>query len=249
MTSIVYGIVHARRASREVLPQGLDGAPIAAVEHGAVAALLSPLSDPTSGAKGAERALAYADVVARLHRRMTILPMRFGCFVPRPEAAAEFLRRYGREFADALETIEGCDEMGLRILLPGGSRAGGHSAARTGVGYLADRRRFYEEQDRADRIGGAWAERAKEAFAGIFRDSSWEHVDRPEGLLLSLSFLVERSKATEFLEACRKFRREHAAEVASICTGPWPPYVFVAGLVKPEAAARAEREFIASWKG
>ncbi|HEY0839017.1 MAG TPA: GvpL/GvpF family gas vesicle protein, partial [Vulgatibacter sp.] len=201
-----------------------------------------------AGAAGAERALEYARVVGRLHGRMTILPMRFGCFVRRREAAKEFLRSHEREFSEALATLEGCDEVGLRVLLPG-SRAIERSDARTGTAYLADRRRYYERQALAERTCSAWAERARAAFAGMFRHSSWEHVDRPEGVLLSLSFLVEKSVTPAVLEACRKFRSEHAAEVASICTGPWPPYVFVAGLVKPETVDRAEREFIATWKG
>lgn len=246
MTSIVYGIVDARRVAEGSLPAGLEGAELFAVTHGSLAALLSPLVEAPAGA---ERALDFADVVGRLHDRMTILPMRFGCFVRHPEAAAEFLRRYEREFSGALDALEGCDEMGLRILVPGGSRVDERSEARTGKAYLADRRRFYEEKDRAERIGRAWAERAEAAFAGRFRHSSREQVERAEGTLLSLSFLVERSRVREFLEACRKFRREHAGEIAAACTGPFPPYVFVAGLIKSEAAARAERDLFERLKG
>lgn len=246
MTSIVYGIVEARRVAEGDLPPGLDDAALVSVERGSLAALLSPVDEASAGA---ERALAYADVIGRLHRRMTILPMRFGCFVRHRDAAGELLRRYEREFSDALATLEGCDEMGLRVLVPVDSQAGARSEARTGKAYLAERRRYYEEQDRAERIGRVWADRAEAAFAGRFRHSSWEHVDRPEGMLLSLSFLVERSQTPAFLEACRKFRSEHASEVAAICTGPWPPYVFVTGLIKPDTAARAERDLFERMKG
>ena len=248
--SIVYGIVSARRAAEETLPVGLGDAALIPVEHGHLAALLSEYPEDAAASAGVEQALAYAQVVERLHRRMTILPMRFGCFVRRPDAAAEFLRRHEEEFSDALARLEGCDEIGLRLLLPPGSRAAEPtpsdegSDSRTGTAYLADRRRFYERQALEERSCRAWVERAEEAFAGTFRHSSWEHAARPEGTLLSLSFLVEKAQTRAFLDACRKFRSEHAGEVAAICTGPLPPYVFVAGLVKPGTAARAEREFL-----
>jgi len=250
VTSIVYGIVSARRAAEDALPPGLGDARLVAVEHGDLAALLSPYSEELAESAGAEQALAYAHVVGQLHRRMTILPMRFGSFVRRAETAAEFLRKYEEEFSDALATLEGCDEFGLRLLLPPSPHAaeaeppGERADAREGASYLADRRRFYDRQAKEERTCGAWAERAEEAFAGMVRRSSWERAARPEGTLLSLSFLVEKADAHAFLEACRKFRSEHAGEVAAICTGPLPPYVFVAGLVKPSTAARAEREFL-----
>lgn len=250
---IVYGIVDARRAASEDLPTGLDGAGLVAIRHGRLAVLLSPRSE-TAESAGVDQALAYAEVVGQLHRRMTILPMRFGCFVGRPERAAEFLRRHESEFSEALATLEGCDEMGLRILLPGEGEpvsevgaAEGRPEMPTGTAYLASRRRFYEQQARAERTCRRWVERARAALTGLYRDSSWEFAARPEGILLSVSFLVERSKAPAFMEACRTFRRDHSA--TSICSGPWPPYVFVAGLAKPEVASQAEREFLQPSKG
>ncbi|HWV37876.1 MAG TPA: GvpL/GvpF family gas vesicle protein [Vulgatibacter sp.] len=247
MTAIVYGVAEARRLAEEELPRGLDGAKLVAVEHGDLAALLSRV-ERGAGHADAERALAFADVVDRLHRRMTILPMRYGCFLPRPEAAKAFLRRHERELGEALAALDGCEEVGLRLLLPRRSGRAGRSDAPTGRAYLLARRRFYEEQDRAEQTARAWAERAETALAGGFRESRREHVDRPDGTLLSLSFLVERSETAAFLEACGRFRSELPGEIAAVCTGPFPPYVFVAGLIEPDPA-RAERELFERLKG
>lgn len=248
--SIVYGIVDAKRATSEDLPDGLNEERIFAVEEGRLAALVSQLPEELAESAGVEQALLYARVVERLHRRMTILPMRYGCFVYQPQQVSEFLRRHQAEFSDALTTIEGCDEMGVRILLPGApatreqfdrETSVGASDKAKGVAYLEARRRFYERQAREEQACREWAERAKMAFSGMFRHSSWEFVARPEGTLLSLSFLVERSEVPAFKEVFSRFRREQS--VTAICSGPWPPYVFGAGLAKPDMAAQAEAEF------
>lgn len=243
MRSIVYGVVDARRAVDEPLPAGWNGADIIAVQHGGLAALLSPFAEEPGGSADVERALAFARVVSRLHRRMAIVPMRFGSLVRREEEAAEFLRQHEGELADALAEVEGCDEMGLRILIRDPEAAAAETVpepplpqGHAGVAYLERRRRFYERQERAERVCDVRAERAEAAFSGLFRQVRREHVPCPEGRLLSLSFLVERPRVDAFIEACRVFRQESSWE--AICSGPWPPYSFVPALAKTTPAAQ-----------
>lgn len=250
---IVYGIVDAERAAGADLPTGLDGSEIVVVPHGSVAALLSPVSDePASGERSEstdiDRALAFAGVVGKLHRLMTILPMRYGSFVYQAENAGEFLRRHESEFSEALASLEGCDEMGVRMLLPGVDESGagtvgepsrGSDAPSPGLAYLEGRRKHYQWQERAEQTCREWAERAAEGFAGLFRRIHWEYVVRPEGILLSLSFLVDRSRVPAFVEAFQRFEQSHP--VTAICTGPLPPYVFVAALSR-DTAMGAEME-------
>ena len=254
--SIVYGIVDANRAEETELPPGLRGAELDQVRHGDLAALLSPLPDGAGEAAGIEQALAYARIVERLHHELTIVPMRYGCFVTRKEQVEEFLRRNEDEFLKALASIEGCDEVGVRLLLPrtetreegtAGAAAEAGADSAPGAGYLSARRRYYDQQAEAEAICRGWAERVQAVFGGMFRQSSWEYIVRPEGMLLSLSFLVEKPRVAAFQRAFHEFRRAHA--VGAICSGPWPPYVLVAGLAQPDVAAQAELQFLQRKKG
>jgi len=249
--SIMYGILDARQAAKEALPPGLSQAPLMAVKHGNLAAAISPVAEELASSAGIEQALEYARVVEQLHRRLAVLPMRYGCFVHHPEQVVEFLHRYEQQFSDALAQVEGCDEMGLRILFQESDVAEppeqtgaptGADAQTRGRAYLDNRRRFYAQQTRVDRAARRMAERAQAAFSGLFVRCTWDHAARPDGQLLSMAFLVERPKLAEFRRAFLRFQKDGPGKV--MCSGPWPPYGFVADLAKPAIAALAELEHL-----
>lgn len=253
MRWLLYAIAGAHRASRASLPPGLEGARLFAMGQGPLAAILAPVSEEVLRSPGPTAALAYARIVGELHRRMTVLPMRFGSIVIRRSDVAAFLRRHERELADALARVEGCDEMGVRILLPHPAAQSGEGAAASvatavapGTAYLASRRAFYDRRAAIERLCRSWGERAEADFAGLFRSSSWEHAVRPEGRLVSLSFLVERPNVAAFRRAFRTFRERSSAR--TICTGPWPPWSFAAGL-RDHPPASAAPPFLAQQKG
>jgi len=64
------------------------------------------------------RAMAFARVVEALHAAGTVLPMRYGCLLDAPDEVMELLRRRRGEFLASLDRLEGCAEMGIRVLLP-----------------------------------------------------------------------------------------------------------------------------------
>ncbi len=251
MKSLVYGVLDARAATQAALPPGLNHAPLTAVKHGDLAAAISPVAEELAASAGIEQALEFARVVEQLHRRLPVLPMRYGCFVHHPEQVVEFLRRYERQFWDALAQVAGCDEMGLRILFqasevvepPEQAAAPAESDAQTrGRAYLDNRRRFYSQQTRMERAARRMAERAQAAFSGLFVRSNWDQTARPDGQLLSMAFLVERPRLAEFRRAFLRFQQDCPGKV--MCSGPWPPYGFVADLAKPAVAALAELEHL-----
>lgn len=251
MKSIVYGILDARQAEQEALPPGLSQAPLMAVRHGNLAAALSPVAEELASSAGIEQALAYARVVEQLHHRLAVLPMRYGCFVHHPEQVVEFLHRHEQEFSDALAQVAGRDEMGLRILFQESDlaepleRPGAPTEANAqarGRAYLDDRRRFYAQQTRADHAARRVAEQAQAAFSGLFVRVTWNHAARPDGQLLSMAFLVERPELAGFRRAFHRFQNDFPGKV--MCSGPWPPYGFVADLARPAVAALAELEHL-----
>lgn len=260
MKYLVYAIADAERVRQAPLPVGLDEAPLMTVEHGALAALLSPVSEERAATAGLEQAIEYGRVVEQLHRRLPVLPMRYGCFVFRPEQAEEFLGRHAQEFAGALARVAGREEMGIRVLVPPAEAAtpGVPAAARAGPAptgasrldgraYLARRRELYAQREHRDEATRQMAERVQAAFAGLYTDCTWEHAAHPEGELLSLAFLVERTQLAAFRQAFLRFQRDGPPTV--MCSGPWPPFSFVAGLARPSMAALAELEHLQHQKG
>ncbi len=80
-----------------------------AIVHGeAPADVLSP---------GVATIEAYAALVAAIHERETVLPLRFGSVHDSTSSLDDWLRVRGDEWRSILDDVDGCDEMGLRILL------------------------------------------------------------------------------------------------------------------------------------
>ena len=229
MKHLLYGIARAEAAARARLPVGLDEAPLSAVEHGELAAILAPVEEPREASAGIEHAVQFARVVEQLHRRLPILPMRYGCFVHQPAQAAELLREHAAQFSEALDLVAGREEMGIRLLIEREhTRAEATSPSPTvssGRAYLAARQSFYAQQARSQERAQQLAEEARTAFNGLFTRFTWEHVPRPEGDMVSLAFLVEREKVAEFRRAFLRF--QHERQPRAMCSGPWPPWGFV----------------------
>ena len=70
------------------------------------------------------RVRAYERVVSSCHRRGTVVPMRYGCVVEQESQVIEMLSAQGSHYEALLQELEGCVEMGLRVLLPSGPWAG-----------------------------------------------------------------------------------------------------------------------------
>ena len=70
------------------------------------------------------RVRAYERVVSSCHRRGTVVPMRYGCVVEQESQVMEMLSAQGSHYEALLQELEGCVEMGLRVLLPSGPWAG-----------------------------------------------------------------------------------------------------------------------------
>jgi len=186
----------------------------------------------------------YERVVLSYHHRGAVVPMRYGCVVEQESQAIQLLEEHGPRYEALLKELDGCVEMGLRVLLPSGPWAavipGGPEARREvdgpcppdpaaaadrlGLTYLTARKAHYASQDRWTKEYRQAAQRCRDQFAGLYVKYTTE-APSPRLPLHSLYFLVPRPAVESFRQA---FLHLTASEPARLLlSGPWPPYNFV----------------------
>jgi len=243
MNCLCYCICHHPGPELSGALLGVGGRPVYQVVHRHLSAAVSMMARADLAAD-LLRVRAYEKVVASLHRHRTVIPLRYGCFLEQESQVRQILEEHGPQYEALLKELEGCVEMGLRVLLPAGSFAATSppgsagcredarphpmmpSAApnRPGLVYLTVRKAHYAHQDRWTREHRQAADRCLAQFAGLFVKSKTEGPS-PRLPLLSLYFLVPRGAVASFRQA---FRRLAATEPARLLlSGPWPPYNFV----------------------
>lgn len=253
MSYLLYCIIRQREGQTPGPLQGVDGQPVRLIEQGGLAAAISlapahPAADPA-------RILAYAGVIEAFHRASPAagaIPMRYGTLFPGQPQVARFLADRSREQAALLQEVEGCEEMGIRLLMPVPATPSGRRSpqrgerptspdAPSGKAYLAARRARYAEAKRVTEEMQHWAERCRRSLSGLFIKSVDEkrticdpQTQTPKALL-SLYFLVPRAFLPTFHQRCRELLA--AVPTQLLLSGPWPPYNFV--LPKSATAKRA----------
>ena len=222
---------------------GVGGRPVYQVAHRGLSVALSEIGladlDPDI-----PRVRAYERVVLSYHRRGAVVPMRYGCVVEQESQAIRLLEEHGLHYEALLQELDGCVEMGLRVLLPsgpwamvipGGPEAGREvagpcppdpaaAADRLGLTYLTARKAHYASQDRWTTEYRQAAERCREQFTGMYVKCTTEPPS-PRLPLLSLYFLVPRPMVESFRQAFRQLTESESARL--LLSGPWPPYNFV----------------------
>jgi hypothetical protein len=177
--------------------------------------------------------------VAAFHADRTVVPMRFGCLLAHESQVSRLLQEHAGHYRALLQELQGCAEMGIRLLLPapdlakpagltgpGGapSPTGNGATAAPGSAYLLARKSYFDQQDRESQAQRQIAEQCLAHFAGRFKRFRSEN--RCLGWpLLSLYFLVPGSSLDAFCQAFRTFSPASGAK--ALLSGPWPPYNFV----------------------
>jgi len=237
MTCLLYGIVFSQSGdcgcghSPPGLPPGVGGAPVRLIEEGGLGAAVSWI-EPPDLTPNVARVLSYEKVVEALHADRAVLPMRYGCLLGEEPQVVELLRVHGEEYAAILRGLDGCVEMGVRILLhtesfsrcppsPSGSETEGAS----GRAYLTDRAARYAREEEVARALAAVTERLRGALDELAERTETDRSLRADRGLSSLYFLVKRGAVESFREAFRRIERAEPARL--LLSGPWPPYNFV----------------------
>lgn len=195
---------------------GLHGAPLQRIDGGGLAAVVS--EHAVTPELDEELLWAHEQVVEELMSFATILPLRFGSSVERPEALVAMMEERREEFLAALERVRGAVEISVRAELPAPGVGDPASRAESGTAYLRERaERERRSKDAADLVHRPLAALARRSLPPA-------HLRDPRQF--KAAYLVEEAG----VEAFGGRVAELNADLEGIrvgCTGPWPPYSFV----------------------
>ncbi|MCX5648307.1 MAG: GvpL/GvpF family gas vesicle protein [Planctomycetota bacterium] len=234
MKHLVYCVLRDAQAARGVVAVGVEGSRVSLMAEDGLAAAFSLVPEMCL-APSVSRAAAYARVVQVFHETATVLPFRYGCFLEDAGAVVELLRARRREFRESLEELDGCVEMGVRVLLSGRDSGTCRKAAHapnlsSGKAYLADRKTHYVRKDGDDEESVAATERVRQAFKELVVKSEAETSCTDGRRLVSVFFLVPRGNVGRFHTTFRQLQSAGCCAGRSpqgmLVTGPWPPYSF-----------------------
>lgn len=228
----LYCIVPAERPLPDRL--GLDGALVSAAAAAGVACWFSSHEQaptPTAARLRAHNAVA----AAAMDELCTPVPLRYGQALPDPAALTLELERSGAEWAALLARFAGHAEFGVRVETAAGALAAAREEearemhtpeTNPGTRYMASlaRRHAAAADRRAE--GERIAAQIRERAAGVIRDCRVEYLTTPEGLI-SMANLVAWNGVATYHAGVDEVRTAHG-ELQFLCTGPWPPYSFVA---------------------
>lgn len=234
MTCLLYGIVFSQSGdyacghSLPLLPAGVGGAAVKFIKEGGLGAAVSWI-DSSELTPNIARVLSYGKVVEALHADRAVIPMRYGCLFREQSEVVELLRVHSRQYAAILCGLDGCVEIGVRVLLPAepsGRYPDSVTTKVTGRSYLSARAACYAKEEQEVRALAATTERLRGTLVGLAERTETDRCIRAGRGLCSLYFLVRREQLESFRQAFRWIERAESARL--LLSGPWPPYNFVA---------------------
>jgi hypothetical protein len=217
------------------MPPGISGQPVFLVAGNGLYAAVSMVAD-SELAPVISRLLAYAKVLESLHRRYTIIPMRYGCLFEEEAQIRRLLEQECGTYQALLEELKDCVEMGLRVLLEdeGTKEAPASSlplcspqliSPSSGTAYLAAQKDRYAAKDQANVVQAGIVSEILSSLSGLFLRSKQES-SRVEGrLLISFYFLVPIGVVDSFRRMSGNLHIKESEKI--LLSGPWLPYNFV----------------------
>jgi len=223
----VYGVAERGRTLRA---SGVVDAAVCTVEHGSLAAIVSPVPSLHLRAKRRD-ILAHQDVLQRVFAKGTVIPFRFGTVLAGEDAVvSELLEPRHDDFARLLDRLDGVVELSVRAY------------------YVEDAvlREIIRDDSKVARLKGQAsdvtlgeavanalvAKRAAEG-AGIERalrplaEDAVIEAPRTEYELFRGAFLVRRADIDAFDAQMNELAAERDGTVVFKYVGPLPPHSFV----------------------
>jgi len=244
----VYGIVDSH-GFETICGEGHEAGDIVSLSCGAFAAAVSVYSVRTIEATP-QNVWHHERILERLMQDHTVLPLRFGTICPDADALREFLVHSTNELLNDLERVRGKVELALRIMddnrgvelpgvfprapnrqpsnaVPGSLKASNDDEpVGRGAAYLRAILRQHRGELAREDCGKQMGQMLRRRLDTVLQDVvCTAPADTSAGYRVSC--LVERDRVPAFADALEHFREDHP-RFAVTCTGPWPPYSFVA---------------------
>ena len=170
MKYLLYCIMRDRAAPPKNIPGGVRGKPIAYISCNQLSAAVSTVLQQDL-APDVPRLVAYGEVIAAFHREGAVIPLRYGSVLEDRPRGRQLLEKYYARYSALLGELEGCVEMGIRILPAAGDarplspsirdkqpQLSPGTAPHAGRAWLAERKNHYA-------AGEQFAEASREVIA------------------------------------------------------------------------------------
>jgi hypothetical protein len=146
-----------------------------------------------------------------------VLPGRLGRGFSDVDELAQSVRAQADRLERALRRVEGCVELGLRVLEP--ATESPSAVGQNGADYLTGRLARKRELER----------RALELHEPLSRvaQASARREGRLPGEVLEAAYLLPADDVDRFRDELSRLERSQNG-LDFVCTGPWPPYTFAA---------------------
>jgi Gas vesicle synthesis protein GvpL/GvpF len=200
---------------------GLDGASLRTIGEDGLMAIVSQHEELPVTVRP-EALWAHETVVEAAMEQGPVLPMRAGSSFASEAELRDAVRDRTEQFQAALARVEGHVELGVRALLDveaSVDAAGTRPGRGPGTAYLLDR---LERARSVERLAAT----IHEPLAVLAREATWR-LGATEPCRLVAAYLIHRSRVEHFRARVAELEEGQAATI--VCTGPWPPYSFVAG--------------------
>jgi hypothetical protein len=205
--------------------RGLAQAPLDGVREGDLLAVISRHVHPP-GDPALDALWVHERVIERIMTDRAVLPMRFGTRLADDDALHEILAGRQQEFLMALDRVRDRVEIGIRAMQPPAAHDVNGAGSATSARDAMSGRAYLEGKLRNGRRVEREAAALHEPLAALAA-ASIRHAGRQPDELLRVSYLVDRVAVARFRATVERLQRADPG-VAILCTGPWPPYSFVA---------------------
>jgi hypothetical protein len=192
--------------------------------------------------------MLHAAALEAIHRRICVLPVRFGVALRDETEIRSMLQDRCQELLDHLNRLDLTCEMGLRIAPPTTpslrrpppetqavaspkgtvpfslTRKSGQSPSQSPLAYMEERRSHYRRADENAERDRSIVQQFVERLHGYYRQ--WRKLPSSPTCPVRLAFLVERDRVAAFRNRVESTCRTDQEGRCAIL-GPWPPYSFV----------------------
>lgn len=232
----LYGITE--QAAMVRVAEGIDGrSPVEALPCAGFVCWISRVDSKEYGEELQSRmenldwlagaSVRHQKVVGAIHERSTVLPARFATVFLSDATLTADLKRRAAELKRDFKRLSDSDEYGVKVFAAP-QAAISTEAPQSGRDYL--KRKSEMLRDRTTVKVTPELEKFIAKLGSIASESApaGSVTSGQRNLVWQGSFLIPRARRKQLESALAAFHRQHSRHFRVECTGPWPPYSFVA---------------------